>query len=899
MANTRAQGVGLDTTSFKPQSGASGAGGLPALPQIDMTRATDMRERVFAQLSQQTGQIADQMAADEGKRAGQVAGLEGDFRPGNTPTIRGRAYDAAATATYLSGVQSNYQKEALDLFDKHRADPVGLAQAMDGLKSTYEKQHVFPQIMGDFRQLADQTALHYRKAALNQLDSDNKEKFRAGAIRDIATRGDAMQRVFATDPTSPEAEALAQRNEAADIATIRAQVTEGALAADRAEQMIVDRRARTSSEIISARGDTLKTTADVEAYRAKVRQDFGAGKYPHLDFQTTDAALAKLGKQRQAQADHQLGELKTNVSDFLDRQSKGLPPPASEWLALEQKAQAAGPQGVAALDAARMKLRLRSQIESLPVADGEKLVRGYEERMRDGGGSGVAALRPFLAQGKASSHLDNMDAALSGPLARMFADAPPEVRRVMQINSGHRSTERQAQLYQADIEKNGGAPSGYVAQPGHSNHEKGIAADLLFDGSSRPTSAAGVAAKEWMHANAEKYGLHFRMLPEKGSSLNEPWHIEPIDRTPKGNGAAGGGIDAVSADVLTDGRAALERKRALIAQDPLLAGSREGYLAKIPDLDFAKGGDAVAAQLPARMAAADAAAKAYGRAPVYIRPDEKDAINATLRKGGDAALDLVSGVIKGAGDKAPRLLSEVGGEAPALAHAGLVMMSTGDKAFARQVAEAQKAEAVDGAKLPKPREQDLSEAWRVSMGGALNGLAGEEAQRTQAAALQWARVEMWRRGVDPAKDLTQVKTILAEGVQRARGMTGQGENTFGGLAEVGFGGGGWFAKYGQAVKVQVPSDVRTSKFGEALDAIRDDDVKTLRNPPVDKTGAPLKAADLRRLQPVFTPGGYQFARVDPVTNQMTPVVAADGKAFTLDWKALAPTLRDRVPGAFR
>ncbi len=895
MASTRAQSVSLDTLAFKPRAETS-SGNLPSLPQVDLTRGGDMRERVFAQLSQQTGQWADQMAADEGKREGKGAGIEPDYRPSGMPTIRGRAYDAAATQTYLSGVQSTYQKEALDLFDKHRGDPSSLAAALDGLKQNYEKRHIFPEILGDFRQLADQTSLHYRKAALNQLDSDAKERFRAGAIRDMAMRNDAMQRVLATDPTSPEAEALAQRNEMADVAAIRAQVRENALASDRAEQMIADRKARTHAEIIAARGDTLKTAADVEAYRAKLKGDFTSGKYPMLDFATTDAALAKKAKQLQTQAGQQLGELKTSIGDFLDRQSKGLPPPTSEWLALEQRAQAAGAQGVAALDAARMKLRLRSQIESLPVAEGEKMVRGFEERMRaDGGGE---ALKPFLAPGRTASRIDNMDAALAGPLARMLADAPPDVRRVMQINSGHRSTDRQAQLYQADIERNGGAPSGYVARPGHSNHEAGMAADLLFDGSNRPTSAAGIAAKEWMHANAEKYGLHFRLLPEKGSSLNEPWHIEPIDRASKGKGA-GGGVDAVSADVLTDARAALERKRGLIATDPLNAASREGYLAKIPDLDFGKGGEAVAAQLPARMAAADAAARAYGRAPVYIRPDEKDAIKATLQKGGDAALDLVSGVIRGGGDKAPRLLSEVGGEAPALAHAGLVMMSTGDRAFARQVAEAQKAEAVDGAKLPKPREVDIAAAQKEALGSALTGLGAAGATYTQAAALQWARVEMWRRGVDPSTNIDQTKAILREGFQRARGMTGHGENTFGGLADVGYGKAGWFSKWGSAAKVQVPADVRTSKFGDALDAIRDEDLRRLPDPPINTKGEPISAASLRGLQPIFTNEGYQFASVDPVTGHPVPAITKSGKPFALNWKAIAPVLRERVPEAFR
>lgn len=82
------------------------------------------------------------------------------------------------------------------------------------------------------------------------------------------------------------------------------------------------------------------------------------------------------------------------------------------------------------------------------------------------------------------------------------------------LNSGYRSVERQQQLWDAALAKYGDpeVADNWVARPGRSNHNHGIAGDLGF---------ADAAAREWAHANAGRFGLHFPMGWE-------PWHIEPV-----------------------------------------------------------------------------------------------------------------------------------------------------------------------------------------------------------------------------------------------------------------------------------------------------------------------------------------------------------------------------------
>lgn len=94
----------------------------------------------------------------------------------------------------------------------------------------------------------------------------------------------------------------------------------------------------------------------------------------------------------------------------------------------------------------------------------------------------------------------------------------------LNVGSGYRSYEKQKKLWEQALKKYGSPEKArkWVAPPGSSNHNKGLAVDLsssgLFLGKDK-----NVKATEWAHANAKKYGLNFRMG-------HEPWHIEPLEK---------------------------------------------------------------------------------------------------------------------------------------------------------------------------------------------------------------------------------------------------------------------------------------------------------------------------------------------------------------------------------
>lgn len=164
----------------------------------------------------------------------------------------------------------------------------------------------------------------------------------------------------------------------------------------------------------------------------------------------------------------------------------------------------------------------------------------------DGGDSPL--LLSKLQAGKPTSYIENMKPGLRAGLTAMFSDAPDFVKGGLDILSGARSPERQAQIiaenagkygldrqaWLADVDRLGPVRAGQkwraqfresgmsknIGAPGTSKHQTGEAGDLGWNG--QEFSTAPKEVKDWVHANAGKYNLTFPMG-------HEPWHIETAD----------------------------------------------------------------------------------------------------------------------------------------------------------------------------------------------------------------------------------------------------------------------------------------------------------------------------------------------------------------------------------
>ncbi len=106
--------------------------------------------------------------------------------------------------------------------------------------------------------------------------------------------------------------------------------------------------------------------------------------------------------------------------------------------------------------------------------------------------------------------VNGLNSQFKSQLDRLIRDSGGKIK----IGSGYRSIAQQAVLY--DRYRRGVKGQAPAAKPGRSNHNFGLAADLVYQGGMHgPTG-------KWARANAAKYGLRFPMS-------YEPWHIEPLN----------------------------------------------------------------------------------------------------------------------------------------------------------------------------------------------------------------------------------------------------------------------------------------------------------------------------------------------------------------------------------
>jgi len=143
--------------------------------------------------------------------------------------------------------------------------------------------------------------------------------------------------------------------------------------------------------------------------------------------------------------------------------------------------------------------------------------------------TGPTKVRAFLAArapGKGMAAIDGLDDTFATNLAAMIEDAPPSIRAGLQVVSGVRSNERQEELF-ANSDRTGHSvafPAGYRKPDGSiakgSNHLRGKAVDLGWNGKLLRPGNAPQEVIDWVHSNVGSYGMYFRMG-------HEPWHVEP------------------------------------------------------------------------------------------------------------------------------------------------------------------------------------------------------------------------------------------------------------------------------------------------------------------------------------------------------------------------------------
>lgn len=322
-------------------------------------------------------------------------------------------------------------------------------------------------------------------------------------------------------------------------------------------------------------------------------------------------------------------------------------------------------------------------------------------------------------------------------------------------------------------------------------------------------------------------------------------------------------------------------RRKQVKTDPILLAerTRSATVEPINTDDPAKLADGV------RKRAALSAAMAPNANPDgrMLQIEEVKRLNRVIEMGGEKAVQTVEALVTGAGRDAPRLMKEIGGSAPELSQAGL-LIANGRTQAARELLAGVAMRNVEGGS--KPRDvpaNEFGKAWAETVGAALIDNPEDQA-RIQQTAKTIASYRL-RNAADMKG--SEAQKIMRESIQDALGRGKVGGESFGGVARVKP---GWWNSY----PVVAPPDVRADRFQDVIGAIRDTDLASQPVPPA----AGFNAARLRQAVPVAVPGGYRFALGDPAGSDPRFVRGADGAPFVLRWDTVRGELRARVPGAF-
>lgn len=150
-------------------------------------------ENVFAGLGERTEQMLDRVAKDEGERAGRAAGLDPNYRPGADPTIRGRAFERAATQVYTSQLDMSLREDMERVYQDNKHDPKALERALDGLRLGYSSR-LFPEMQADFEASFSRNRLAYSSDAARLAEIRTIDGAKAGALGELDGRRKTIER---------------------------------------------------------------------------------------------------------------------------------------------------------------------------------------------------------------------------------------------------------------------------------------------------------------------------------------------------------------------------------------------------------------------------------------------------------------------------------------------------------------------------------------------------------------------------------------------------------------------------------------------------------------------------------------------------------------------------------
>lgn len=315
-----------------------GAGGASKLLKNPNARAADIVGSRAVSLNGGSADMTAQSFANlwisKASAPGTVlSGRPATFRPTNSSTIRGRAYDVAGNRAYLQQLDVVMQKEIAGVYEAYNEDPVMLERALGTLRQQHLDKDVYPEIASDYTVAFD--------AKANRAMERSREAFKIR--QEKAERTEFLGRIDELE--EEKARFLAGQNagaerDAEDLWDIQTSIDDhydnaverGLMSADDAERLKKTslRSTAVSFYLSQASG---KTAEEIEAMRLDMAEDYAAGELETVDrdsYSQIDAGLKKLAKDRETAEVEALQDVRRFGDDLAERVLAGETVPPHE-----------------------------------------------------------------------------------------------------------------------------------------------------------------------------------------------------------------------------------------------------------------------------------------------------------------------------------------------------------------------------------------------------------------------------------------------------------------------------------------------------------------------------------------------------------------------------------------
>lgn len=127
---------------------------------------------------------------------------------------------------------------------------------------------------------------------------------------------------------------------------------------------------------------------------------------------------------------------------------------------------------------------------------------------------------------------ENTEAA--NQVKQMLADMQKQQLRVLSDYVGYRSFDTQKQLYEKYSEENGQEKADtFSARPGFSEHQTGLAFDIVDTSGELIQAKNDEKATQWIQNHAHEYGFIVRYMQDKESItgyIHEEWHVRYVGK---------------------------------------------------------------------------------------------------------------------------------------------------------------------------------------------------------------------------------------------------------------------------------------------------------------------------------------------------------------------------------